>query len=169
MEELYSGGMQEVPLQRCWLSVTRDLPRRAVERIAYHRVAEGGQVDAYLVRASGFDLDLQQGKLAMLAVNLLEDFPMGDRGAPRQVSPLSSGGHARAPNRIPADGSVYRSLRLLQPSMHQRQVGFLHLMCGKLLGEIAVRGVALGDYHQTTSLLIQPMDDPGPKLITRRR
>src|SRR5215472_11051044 len=164
MDELYSGGMQEVPLQRCWLSVTRDLPRRAVERIAYHRVAEGGQVDAYLVRTPGFDLDLQQGKLAMLAVNFLEDFPMGDRGAPQPVSPRSPGGHARAPNRITADRSVYRSLRLLQPSMHQGQVRLPHLPCGKLPGQFAVSRVALGDYHQTTRLLVQPMDDPGPKL-----
>src|SRR5215472_3148490 len=104
MEELYRGGIQEVPLQRCWLSVTGDLPRRAVECIAYHRVAEGGQVDPYLVGASGFDLDLQQGKLAMLAVNLPEDFPMGHRGAPRPLSPSSSRGHARAPNRIATDG-----------------------------------------------------------------
>src|SRR5215472_15969873 len=130
MEELYRGGMQEVSLQRCWLSVTSDLPRRAVERIAYHRVAERGQVDSDLVRASGFNLDLQQGKLAMLAVNLPEDFPMGYCGAPRPHSPSSSRGHARPPNRIATDRSVYRSLWLLQPSVHQSHVCLLHLPCG---------------------------------------
>src|SRR5260370_7837114 len=91
-------------------------------------------MDANLVGAPSFNLDLQQRKLSIFSFNPLEHLPMRDRCA---TKPASARGHTRPPNRITADGSTDRSLCLRHPAMHQPQAGLFHLPPTKLLSSPA--------------------------------
>ncbi len=53
--------------------------------------------------------------------------------------------------------------------MHQRNVSFLDLSFGKLLRQLAVGYVILGNNDEAAGLLVQPVNDAGPQFAANSR
>lgn len=99
-------------------------------------MADGGHVDANLVRAAGFQARLDQ----RTAAQWLEQAPVCDRRAP-----VRAHGHALSIHRVPADGRLDHARFAHRPHA-DRPVDALDAVCANLLGQIDVRAVVLG--HQ---------------------
>src|SRR4029077_17495549 len=81
-------SVQKIPVE-CWLGRRLRAPGHlfqqpgsAVERITHYRIAKRRQVNAYLVRASGIDLDFEQRELSPTRIHPLPYLVMAHRLAP---------------------------------------------------------------------------------------
>jgi len=96
MGKLERCGVQVIALQ----DEVVDLFWRAVENIANNRMSDRGQVHADLVGTSGLDLEFEQGKFAVIGVQLTSNGVVGDSAS----ATAAAGGHASAAEKVPADG-----------------------------------------------------------------
>ncbi len=65
MADLQRLGVQEIPGERNrWLIAGSQFPRRPVQRIANHRMTQGGEVDANLVSTASVNLDFHSRELS---------------------------------------------------------------------------------------------------------
>ena len=124
-----------------------------VERVARHRVADRGEVDADLVRAAAVDADAEQRG----AVEALERAPAG----PRLASARGSHRHALAANRVAADRPVDLAGRARGDPEHERHVLLLDRARGELARERPVRRIVLGDDQQPGRAAVEPVHDAG--------
>src|SRR5437867_2355571 len=116
-------------------------------------------VDTNLVRAPGFNLQLEQSEFTVRAFNPPLNFVTRHRLTPA----AAACGHTDAANGIAADRTRDRAVVALDPAMHQSNVRLLHPPAGELSPELAVGDIILGDNNQSARFLIEPVDNPGPK------
>src|SRR5450755_3739582 len=94
---------------------------RAIESIAYYRMAQGRHVYADLVCPAGIDLYFNQRELAEGGFKAADDGVVGDSLAPA----TSARGHADAADRIAADAGGDGRAILFRPTMDQGNVSLL--------------------------------------------
>ncbi len=79
------------------------------------------------------------------------------------------GGHARAAQRIAADGQFNAALFFSERTLHQREIGFLDDALAKVFGDLGVGEIILGDDNGAGSIFVQAMDDTGAEQVGRLR
>ena len=123
-------------------------------------------MDAYLVSAPRYRLQLQQGEAPRQrrgrAVQRLAHAVLRLR--------LATAGHHRhllAVAGVPADGRLDCALGRLRHALYQRQVGLMHLSFLELMGQAGPGPLAPGDDQEPRGVLVQTMDDPRPHRVPR--
>src|SRR5947199_6758020 len=139
-----------------------DLTRSAIERVSSHWMSDGRKMHPNLVCAASLNPDLKQRKFAVTAVDLLQNFPVGNGFA----SLAAARGHALAAHTVAADRSRNCVLRVKHPSVHQREVDFFCFPPGKLLGQFTMRFIGFGHYDQPAGFFIEPVHDTGPEFAS---
>ena len=109
------------------------LPRRAVERIAGHRVTQRGKVHANLVRAPGVQIGFDQ----RVSGNAQADSPIGARCA---AFPAACG-HTDSSMQIARHGKLDAAGIFLQFAVKQSNVSFFNLAAAELPRESAMRQI----------------------------
>src|SRR5258708_13998139 len=92
-----------------------------------------GHMHANLVRASRFDLEFYQRKLAVGRIDFSLYHIMGHSLAATEAPRR----HTCAPLRVAADRALNRATILFRPAMYQRNVGLVHLAPAELLRQPA--------------------------------
>src|SRR5438876_11055944 len=118
-------------------------------------MSERSQVHANLVRPSGIDLYFEQAELAVGRIQLPLHGVMADGFPPAG----SSRGHTSTADLVAADVAVDGAALAFQPSLHQRQIPFLHLSPDKLCCQPPMRFVGLRYDDQPAGSFVQTMHD----------
>src|SRR5690242_181193 len=135
MRELELGGMQEIARQgQRGSGLGADLGRGTIELVPNHGMANRREVDTNLVRASGFNAELQERELSVRGVDPAFDVVMSDGF----TATAATGGHPNATNGITTDRCGYGAVVLLDPAVDQSNVGFLDAAAGELVRELAM-------------------------------
>src|SRR5882672_8536490 len=108
-----------------------------------------------MVGPAGFDLEFEQGELAVHSVELALDYVMCHRLA----SAWTARSHTNPALRVATDRGSNGAALLLRPALHQGDVGLVHFAGGKLLRQFSMRLVVLGDHHQSAGGAIEAMHD----------
>ena len=136
-----------------------------VECVADDGMFEGGEVHTNLMRAAGVELDFNERGVADSG----EGTPIGARGARighyRAVPGLAFHRHARAMDRVAADGQLDAAGFFLELALHECYVDFFHFALAEGFAELGVSGVVFGDENHAGSFLVQAMDDAGTQGI----
>ncbi len=140
---------------------------RAVIRVADQRMADMGHVDADLMGAACFEIAADHGgqrSRIRFFVIALDDLIVRDR-LTRIVVAFALDG-ALDPVAGAAERRVDRSLQSARAAPDNRHIGTLQrpgaAMVSKLVGEMAVSQVVLGDNHDAARILVEAVDDAGP-------
>src|SRR5438445_6128928 len=134
--------------------------RGAVEHIPCDRMSERRHVYANLVRAPSVNLHFEQCELAKGGIQTAHDTIMGDGLA----SARQAGGHARAAHPVTADALRNRSPILLEPAVHEGDIGFLDFAASELGSKFAVGVIVLRDHDDAAGLFVEAMDDAGTQV-----
>jgi len=134
------------------------IPGSPVKTIPRHRMTKRCHVHTYLMRTSGFRVDLYQreqsrhhgGKQLIVTLHVVV-------GHGRTA--ILHHGHAFTLTRVPPDRRINASSGRRQMSLNQGQVGFFDLSGLELLLQIAVRLVVFGDHHQAGGLFVQSVSN----------
>src|SRR5436305_1066173 len=165
MLKVKRGSMEKISFednQSGTLLRAPDLTRRSIERVSGHWMPNRRKMHPNLVCAAGLNPDLKQRKLAIAAVDLLQNFPVGNGFA----SLAAARSHALAAHQVAADWGCNYPLRLKHPAVHQREIDLFCFPPGKLLGQLAMRFIGFGHYDQPAGLFIKPVYDTGPEFAS---
>src|SRR3982751_1184528 len=122
----------------------------AIDCVAHDRMLEPLQVHSDLVSPAGLNLDVEEGESVVMTTHAID----GERGAsPRHNT------HAGAVARVARDRLLDASRLLSDLTVHERDVGFENFTGAKLVREIFVRGLRLGDDDEAGSVFIEAMHD----------
>jgi hypothetical protein len=114
-------------------------------------VANVRQVDANLVRATGFEGETQEA----------QGTPGFEHLVVRAGGPPSTRhhGHFLALLGMPSDGRIDGALQRWQAPTHERDIAPLQLAGLELRGEMALTAVVLGDQQETGRIFVEPVHD----------
>ena len=115
------------------------------------RMIDRGEMDSDLMRAAGFDVDLEQREL----LKTLSYFPKRQR-----VSPVRRDGHLCPVPSVAGDRPVDRAGVLSRASVDKRNVGFLDGATPELFRKRLVCLLVLGYKNEAGGILVEPMYDP---------
>src|SRR5437588_4909248 len=118
---------------------------------------------ADLVGASGLDSNFQQRKFPVGRRNPLHHRVMRDR----LTSSDAASRHAMATAAVASNRSVNGPLVALGPAMYQRDIFFLQRARRKLLRQLAMRFIALGDDDEAAGVFVQSVHDSRPQIAAR--
>ena len=151
-DELQPPGVEEQALES-----VGPAPRgpRPVDRVARHRVAEGGEVDADLVGAARDQVELEERP----AREPLAD-PVAGRRRPAVRRPRPS---AVRSLRVAPDGRLDPADRRGDAALHQRQVGLADAARLELGHQRRLGGVVAGDDQQARGVAVEAVDDARPR------
>jgi len=153
--------MQRLPGQgfdaRFQFRVFDGLPfgRRSVNRIADHGIASFGKMHTNLMRPSGLDFNLQQGRDGVA----FPHFPQRE-GVPAMPAFC---GHFFAVFRMASHRQNNLAAFAPDVSPDQRDIFLVHVMLFKLRGQFTMRFVGFGGDDQTGGFLVQAVDNPRPQ------
>ena len=119
---------------------------RAVQVIVDERMPDVGEVDAYLMRAAGIKTHAQQRIAAVIAKHLVGCF--GVLAALIVYAALDNAAF------LARNGSFDNALRLLQPSLRQRQIFLVDL----LLAQPELHNRLLSKNHQAGGVAVETRD-----------
>jgi hypothetical protein len=125
----------------------------AVETVAEDGVAEGGQMDADLMRAAGADFDFE----ISVAGVAFDDAPVGEGGA----AGAEAAGHLRAMNGVAGDGLVEATVVGFGEALDDGEIDLVDFAGGELFAEGAVGGVGARDDDDAAGFFVEAMDDTG--------
>ncbi len=132
----------------------RDLPP-AIGGVADDGVADVGEVDAELVRATGFGHQFQQGVAG--GTDFETFFDVVDRLG--RLADIGADGIAFAEFLVDAEGGVDEVGIEFHESMHDGEVGFFNRSPFELPGESPVRFIGFGDEDEACCVTVEPVDD----------
>src|ERR671922_75581 len=116
-------------------------------------MSKGRQVHPDLMSTPSINLQFQQAEFPEDGVELAANLVVGN-GCP---SAHSTGGHPSTSNSVAADAGLNRPVILLQPSMHEGNVGLLRAPLRKFESQLAVGLVILGHHDEPAGVFVQAM------------
>src|SRR4051794_7539836 len=120
---------------------------------------------AYLVGAAGLDLHFDECELSVRRGETLQHLVMRNG----ITSAVAFRGHARALRLVTRDRCIYGSRVSLGPAVHKCDVAFIDLASGKLLAELAMRDIVLGDDDQSRRFLVEAVHNSRPQFAIYAR
>ena len=120
-----------------------------VDLVTDDGVVDVCHVDAYLVSAAGFDLDIEQGEFFIT----LSDIPQRERTA-------TVGGdlHPQTVVFVAADGSLNSPGVLLERPVDEGNISFINLAIAKLIGQSFLYLLGFGNNDQPRSVFVEAVD-----------
>ncbi len=123
-------------------------------------MADGGEVDADLVRTARHRLHLKKGEGAELLTDAVLRLRLAAAG---------DDGHLLAVPGVPAEGRLDDALFRLGSAVHQGQVRLAHLPLLQLACELGSGALAPGDDEEARGVLVEAVDDAGPHRVAEGR
>jgi hypothetical protein len=127
----------------------------AVETVAYHGLADAGEMYADLVCAAGADAYLKQREAI--------EPPQHVIFAPGGAALGQAGSHAHALAGIAGYRLFDAAAILLHFAVNQGEISLLHLAIGELFGEALMRGIVLGYQEHAAGVAVEAMNNAGPQ------
>jgi len=133
--------------------------RRAVERVSHDGMADGGEVCANLVRATGVQGQHHERR----AVQARDDAPVGAR------VPASGGAsrHTRATARVARNRERDRAGIARHFAVHEREIDFTHVAGAKFVREMLVGSVVPRHDNSARGFSVKAVDDARAQRVPR--
>ena len=136
-----------------------------VNRVADHGMTDMRHMHAYLVRTTGFELQLDERRKRLATVTAIGlDDLIVRHGLPARIAVHNS--HPRAIANTAPQGRIHGSGGAQQAPPDKRLVPALEFaiasMRRKLRAQSLMSGIRLGHDQETAGILVQPVHDTGP-------
>lgn len=134
---------------------------RAIESVSNNRMAESGEMNANLMRASSVEIRFQKSVTGQAHA----DAPVGARGA----AFATASGHADAAMQIAGDSQLDTACIVFQPAVEKGDVGLADLAITKLIGERAMDFVISRHQKRAGCFAVEAMHNSRTQFPADRR
>lgn len=128
----------------------------AIYRIAQQGMADMGHMDPYLMRSAGFQAAFDERRLVQRLLHLIMRHRM-------LALAIAKNRHFLAVMRGAPHPAANRAAERRGEAAHNGEIAPIDAVGGKLYGEALMRPVGLGNDQQAGSILVDPVDDAGPR------
>ena len=129
-----------------------------VRGVADDGVIDRGEVDADLVRAAGFDVDVEEREF----IEPLPNFPKAEG-----VAAVGGDSHLGAVPPVAGDRAVDGPFVLTRTAVDECDVGLLNGALAELVGEGFVSLFVFGDEDEAGGVFVEPVDDADAVVVRR--
>lgn len=134
---------------------------RAIESVSNNGMAEGGEMNANLMRASRVEIRFQKSVTGQAHA----DAPVGARG----TAFAAASGHADAAMQIAGNRQLDAACVVFQPAVEKGDVGLADLAITKLIGESAMNFVISRDQERAGGLAVETVHNSRTQFPTDGR
>jgi len=155
-------GMQKIAAKRREGYVANSQLRGgSVKSVAYDRMFECGKMDAYLVRATRVQLNLQKSRIA----NTGHKTPVRSRLARIHPNEAASSSHSYAALGVPGDGQINAAALRFHEPVHEGNIDFFDFTMPKRFAELRVCRVAFCHQNDSRSVFIEAVNNAGAQRV----
>jgi len=125
-----------------------------IERVSYEGVALVGHVDTNLVGATGYEPAVDQTRSIPALTHRVES---------SRRPAVSDDGHPLTVLGVAVDGRIDDAFRFLKGAVAHGEIGLFHRASPECQRQGLVGSIGLGHDQKTGGVLVQTVDDPGPR------